>query len=147
MSRLNLAFLILVLPMSGGDDPPRDDAKLLQGSWKAVKAQVGDREIFNQPSDRYVWLFEKDQIRTIRNGDAAPQPMVFKIDPKADPKTIDLFKEGGKEPRYRGIYEIEGKTLKIRYSAKERPKSFKADQPRQQPFDVVFEFQREEAGQ
>jgi len=132
-------YLIAFSPSVNGSPSPEDGP--LQGSWKLVDGIVGDRSIM-QPGLVLTWVVAGERITTKSNGNPNPGSMIFKLGPGPKVKTIDFFQDGKDEPILRGIYEIEGPKLRLRYHQKNRPESFSSQQPKQSPFDVVMEFEK-----
>jgi RNA polymerase sigma factor (sigma-70 family) len=92
----------------------KDDKQLLQGEWAFVSGEARGRPI---PAE-----FLKDCCMTFK-GDKFRMQMVeskegtFRLDPAASPRTIDLNIDGGTGL---GIYALEGDTLKLCLSEKDK---------------------------
>lgn len=100
----------------------QDELKRFEATWRFVTIEIEGTTV---PPE----LFEEDRLllkgkqftSTVRgtttNG-------VFKIDPTATPKTIDLtFTDGpGKDNSQKGIYKFEGETQKICFAAPGNPR-------------------------
>jgi uncharacterized protein (TIGR03067 family) len=106
----------------------RDELKLFEATWKFVTIDAEGRpvppELFKD--DRLI-LKGKRFTSTVHGNTTEG---VFKIDPTASPKSIDItFTDGpGKDNSQKGIYELDGDTQKICWSApgKPRPTEFEA---------------------
>lgn len=137
-------FLLFLGLLAGcGTNPAAseaDDTRAWQGTWKLVscvsngESEKGDMQCVVD-GDHY----------TIRvNGKSGGDPYTFQLDPKQ--KHIDVFHhdtpEGTYGGRLKGIYEIQGDSLKVCYDLKGQryPQSFDAGRGSGQ---AVFQFQRE----
>jgi uncharacterized protein (TIGR03067 family) len=92
----------------------KDDKAKLKGTWKLVKGSAGGKDFDQKVIDQGVTLkFEGDKV--IASGGGKEEQMSFKVDATKKPKHIDFIplKEGETKKTTRGIYEIEGDTLKI----------------------------------
>ena len=117
-----------------------DDMKALQGTWTLVSAtengapQTGDMQ----------WVVDGDEYKTRYNGQLDNSPVKITLD--ASNKHIDAFHHdtpagtyGGK---FKGIYELNGNTLRICYdlTGSSYPSSFDAGPGSRR---VIYEFRRE----
>jgi uncharacterized protein (TIGR03067 family) len=98
------------------------ELKKFEGTWKFVSVEVEGDEV---PEERFAddrLVIKGRQFRSSAGGKT--NHGVFKIDPTAKPKTIDLtFTDGpGKDQTQKGIYELEGDTQKICFSLPGRPR-------------------------
>ncbi len=91
--------------------------KRFEATWKFVSIDAEGRSV---PEE----LFKDDTLtlkgkRFTSTVHGRPTGGVFKIDPTAVPKTIDItFTDGpGKDNSQKGIYELDGETQKICWSA------------------------------
>jgi uncharacterized protein (TIGR03067 family) len=117
-----------------------DDTRAWQGTWKLVSC-IANGE--SQMADMQ-WIVNGDHytIRLDRQSHLDPYP--FKLDPEQ--KHIDVnhhdTPEGTYGGRLKGIYEIQGDSLKVCYDLKGQryPKSFDAGRGSAQ---VLYQFQRE----
>jgi uncharacterized protein (TIGR03067 family) len=130
MRRQNLVILLAVL-IVGADDLP-DEAGTLQGTWAVVCADGLD-----VPKEAVKGLKVSIRGETLRlfvakrgNGKETVREVAkvtFKLDPSKKPKAIDMTRvdADGKGPTVRGIYELNGDTLKLHWSQTgPRPKEF-----------------------
>ena len=125
-----LAF-ILTSGQSLGQAVTKTDQEILQGIWKPIQQLP-----IAIPDIRYVRLeFKGDKLTWHSRLDeqVGKAETKFKIDQKANPKTIDFTPTdgGNKDQTYVGIYEVKGGVLRIAYRGPgaTRPKDFldKAD--------------------
>jgi uncharacterized protein (TIGR03067 family) len=152
MSKLALiAFLAIGVPVK---EERTDESKKvldsLQGDWQMVKLDIGDLPL--PPMDKGLprFVFQGNKITIVdqnRNEEAE-----FKIDVSKKPYTIDIraLNKGPKEEQLKGIFEITGDTLKIRFFVPElgkgkggggdRPTDFNSSAPNTPA--VAFVFQR-----
>ena len=102
------------------------ELKKFEATWRFVSIEVEGEPV---PEDRFAedrLVLKGRQFTSYVQGNTTHG--VFKIDPTADPKTIDLtFTDGpGKDKTQKGIYELEGDRQKICFSlpGKPRPTEF-----------------------
>jgi uncharacterized protein (TIGR03067 family) len=103
----------------------------LQGAWELVSVEEGGKQRpENEFKDgRYVFL--KDKILEM-TGQKLNFEIEYEIDPTSKPKRINEYfkvktKDGkSEEAMIRGIYELDGDTLVICTSGKERPAAFES---------------------
>lgn len=111
MRRMLLAVVVVGLLL--GADAAKDDKAKLQGKWQAVSSNRGGQDDPN--AARHSMTFDKDTV-VIKAGDRTIVKGTFKLDPAKSPKHIDIAIEEGsddvKGKTGRGIYELEGDTLK-----------------------------------
>jgi len=98
----------------------------LKGNWSVTAVEVPKGE--KGPSDnelKQLKVVFTDDKMSIKFGDEEDKPATYKLDPSKKPKEIDATRG---DKTLKGIYALEGDTLKICFSEKgERPKEFKAD--------------------
>jgi uncharacterized protein (TIGR03067 family) len=105
-----------------------DELKRFEATWKFVSTEFEGNSVPAEKfqDDRLV-LKGKQSTSTVQGNTVHG---VFKVDPAAMPKTIDItFTDGpGKGTSLKGIYELQGDTQKICWAApgKPRPKEFEA---------------------
>ena len=119
------------------DDPAKEakteaverDRIALQGGWRLVSVEEMGKE---RPESEYKdgrYVFLKDKILEM-TGEKLNFEIEYEIDPTSNPKRINEYfkvksKEGEKdETMIRGIYDLDGDTLIICTSGKERPAAF-----------------------
>jgi uncharacterized protein (TIGR03067 family) len=102
----------------------------LAGKWEVIGGRLqGD----GLPLERMQFVFKDGKLTWWKDNHVALRQS-YKIDPKKNPKTIDLFDcvfgDRFKDGTWEGIYRIDGNRLKIclpvDIGARERPKEFKA---------------------
>jgi uncharacterized protein (TIGR03067 family) len=119
--------------------PESGDTQALQDTWKLVSCVANG---VPQTADMQ-WIVSGNQYTVRLNGQSAAVPYVFKLDPKQ--KHIDVVHHdtpaGTYGGRFKGIYDVEGDTLKVCYDLKGQkyPTSFEAPRGSAQ---VLYEFQR-----
>jgi uncharacterized protein (TIGR03067 family) len=109
----------------------------LQGAWKVEIHDIRGRPASKQfLAQEHQWLFTKDGI-TMKDKDGVGRKGTFRIDPKKDPKSLDIALEPGLQPGPRAkapdkevvkcIYSLNGDTLKICYGLSgARPSAFES---------------------
>jgi uncharacterized protein (TIGR03067 family) len=125
-----IAGLFLGATLGLADDQPKDDHKALQGAW-----QVGSHLPKAEPPVEYEQLvFKGDKLifHTRLEDKRDVTETEFKLDPKSDPKEIDItpLEGGSKGQTYLGIYELKEGNLTIAYRGpgEKRPANFNAKQ-------------------
>jgi uncharacterized protein (TIGR03067 family) len=129
--------LSLVAVLIVGADEPKDETGKLQGTWAVVSADGIDApeeaikrlKVIIRRETIQIMVPEKDNENAFREKEKA----TFKLDPSKKPKAIDMTKDP-KGPIVRGIYELDGDTLKLVWRndgprpteilTKRRPKQF-----------------------
>jgi uncharacterized protein (TIGR03067 family) len=103
---------------------PKADAGALKGKWEIVSASFNGNV---SPMLKGRILKFGDGEFTTYDGDEKGRTIAFTLDPKADPKQIDLNRDGG-ETKALGIYAMDKDELKICYAepGAERPKDFES---------------------
>ena len=131
-------FLLLVglgLPKASGD--PKDDAftkelKAMAGTWRSVFAENNGNKTSEEMLKEIRWIRDADGKWAMQRDDKTVlEWTVRKIDGIKKPKTIDLEVTVGhhKGVVYRGIYELDGDTLRVclaQPESAERPSEFSA---------------------
>jgi uncharacterized protein (TIGR03067 family) len=135
MKRSILA-LLAVATLALAADGPRDEGKKpgpLEGTWKATSIEYNGEEVLGDSvKDLKVTLTAE---RFSVSGDAPEierfARFSYKIDPKANPATLDLTFAGGEDKgvALNGIFQLKGDELELCLSLtpKERPKEFKSE--------------------
>jgi uncharacterized protein (TIGR03067 family) len=117
-----------------------DDARKWQGTWRMV-ATTYDGE--PQTADME-WIVSGNQYTIRQNGVSHEDPYMFKLDPTD--KHIDVFHHETPLGTYggslKGIYEIDGDSLKVCYdlTGQQYPRSFDAPRGSRQ---VFYQFRHE----
>ena len=141
MRVLSLAVMAIGLPLAApaalaGDDKG-DDAKRLQGTWvidPATYKDEKDPEIVKQMKAVQI-IFDGDTL-TVRRPPGNEEKGGFALDPSKEPKQIDLSDNA------KGIYELDGDTLKLCWDADAkangRPAKFAADRAKDRVINLVL---------
>jgi len=128
-------LIVLAAALSGVVDRPvtkknvpRDEAKLLQGSWRVVSLESRGRQ-FPEVRIRqldYKLVIQGNTFTFMLRGRQTVTH--FKLDPTSKPKAIDLVgADGPQKGRVRlGVYQLDGDTLKIcqAFPGANRPTAF-----------------------
>jgi uncharacterized protein (TIGR03067 family) len=130
-----LRWLIAVLAVGllTAADLPRGDEKAeqqaLQGTWKAVMVERNGKPAAAMDVKQCQLIISEDQfaLRGLR-AEERKKPLKMRLDPSRRPRAIDLTPSNftAKDDIIRGIYERQGKALKIALGlpGKERPRDF-----------------------
>jgi uncharacterized protein (TIGR03067 family) len=116
-----------------------DDTRAWQGIWKLVSCVENGQSV----SGNVEWVVKGDRYTITVDGKPHTDPYKFKLDPKQ--KRIDVFHHDTPKGTYggqlKGIYDIQGDSLKVCYDLKGQrfPKSFDAGRGSGQ---VVYQFRR-----
>jgi len=109
-------------------DPAKEALDALQGEWKIVESvKKGTADEPKEFADRKVTI-KDDKLKVVRAGSKREEAFVLALDPKTDPKAIDVSETGEKEI-LKGIYKLDKDRLTICVSADPdgaRPKEFKS---------------------
>lgn len=126
------AILVWVSVLGMAADPPKaDDAakelKRLQGTWEMVGLEVNGEEVPAKKLAGTTLTIRGDKYIT-KVKDTARE-VTFKLDPKSEPKAIDMYFPDGVEAAKlsKGIYQVDGDTLKVcrhQMPGEDRPRSF-----------------------
>ena len=125
MSGLILSVFAVLLAAPAPPDVP--DEKLLQGEWRVVEADCDARDFAKRwtgvtasvRGNRIQWRFRQ-------NGTGES---TFVLDPRKDPKEIDIYHRGADDPGvpFKGIYAIEKDRLRLFWRlipGRPRPRTF-----------------------
>ena len=118
---LSLAIVLAALPAFADDKKPATDAAL-KGKWQVSAAKFNGAESDNLKGP--VLLFDEKEFSTY-DGDTKGRTIAFTLDPKAEPKRIDL-NAGVEGKKALGIYSVTKDELKICYGepGADRPAKF-----------------------
>jgi uncharacterized protein (TIGR03067 family) len=142
-----LALLLLGAGAVAAADPPAEKANKadranLQGTWTVKSAHGFTREKVKEEFQELKLTFEGDRI-VARWGDKSAEA-TYTLDATADPREVDVTVTRGPEDTqgrlFRGIYLLEGNTLRLawRKAGEERPKEFvREGQP--EVFEIFLE--------
>ncbi len=112
-----LVFSLVAFPVWSQDD----EAKKLQGNWTVVALEAGGKPVPEEQvkAVNLQLTFKENKLTTQSAGET--KEGTFKLDPTKKPKEIDVT-FGVKTSK--GIYQLEGDTLKLCLSEGERPTEF-----------------------
>jgi uncharacterized protein (TIGR03067 family) len=119
---------------------PAQETANWQGTWKMVSCIANGQ---TEPGD-VQWIVDGDHYTISVDGQNHVDPYNFTLDPSK--KQIDVFHHDTPKGTYggslKGIYELEGDSLKVCYdlTGQKYPKSFDASRSSRQ---VIYEFRRE----
>jgi uncharacterized protein (TIGR03067 family) len=106
------------------------DTKSLEGEWMVVSAEDEGLVASDDDLKGAKWVIKGTEI-TATNPDGTTDRITFKVDPGKKPKAIDLtFLDGSDKGKTEaGIYELEGRRLRVCYrllekAEKGRPSKF-----------------------
>lgn len=138
---MRLAVILLSLGIAAGASacgraagpiPPSDQDRL-QGLWH--HALVGDSPLANLP----VLRISGNQVQSLepgRNVKDTPRSFTFTLDPRQNPKTVDLQGGEGKEKTvYKGIYALEDDEVRVAFALQYRDKKWQRSTERPTCFD------------
>jgi uncharacterized protein (TIGR03067 family) len=123
-----------------------DDREKIQGIWQAISYEDSGRKAPPDVIKNMKWVITKDTITYTQFRDRNTV-LTYELDQTKKPKWIDIRVMGEEKDKghSRGIYELEGETLRVCFSegsrSKERPTAFESR--RDSPNDALFIFQRE----
>jgi uncharacterized protein (TIGR03067 family) len=119
-----IVFAAVILGAGAGDDPVQKELKKFQGTWKVVRMQVDGVKIPPEAFDKTTVVVEGDKF-SFRDKGKVYEEIEVVLDLAKKPREIDMhfvtgLKKGVTE---KGIYELDGDTLKICQSLnlKKRP--------------------------
>src|SRR6478752_8703887 len=112
MNRVVLcASILIVIPAFADEKTPTADAAL-RGKWEVTSARFNGSELTGLKGR--VLDFDDKEFTTY-DGEAKGRTLGFTLDPKADPKRIDLDR-GGDGGKALGIYSVSKDELKVCYA-------------------------------
>lgn len=121
------------------DPKTKKDMDRIQGTWKVSEVQIGDKG-FTGGEKWQLITFEGDRMTMTFDGKRAEKSSTFILDATELPRTIRVK---GDVMGFDGIYEFDGRHLRICYNQKKRPTKFDGQQVKEAPFNVLFELDRE----
>jgi uncharacterized protein (TIGR03067 family) len=120
----------------------KSDHERLQGTWAFVSEERGGKQVEPPEEAKGATLtFQGD--RAVFKQKGGGHEASFKLDPTRTPKEIDLtVEEGGKSAVHKGLYALEGDTLKmcLAHPPQPRPTAFASVAGERWP--AVFVFKR-----
>jgi RNA polymerase sigma factor (sigma-70 family) len=100
------------------DKEAASDKKAILGTWVAVSGEQNGQKIPKEKLEAIKLIFTEDKVA--REG-YEPKEGTYTIDQEKKPKEIDLFANANP---WKGIYELNGKTLKLVCKRNDRPTEF-----------------------
>lgn len=102
--------------------PPQNDQELIQTTWRVVVWQTENGQMDPETLKNYARLTFKDGKYHWSSGGGG----TYAIDPNKSPKTVDYVIAGAAGQLYKGIYELNGDTLRdcMAPPGRERPTDF-----------------------
>jgi uncharacterized protein (TIGR03067 family) len=143
MRRLGISLFACLLAGCGVSRAATDvdDTQAWQGTWKLVSYMAnGESQMVDMQ-----WIVNGDHYTIRLDRQSGVDPYAFKLDPQQ--KHIDVTHhdtpKGTYGGRLKGIYDIQGNSLKVCYDLKGQryPRSFDAGRGSAQ---VLYQFQREQ---
>jgi uncharacterized protein (TIGR03067 family) len=130
MSMIAACVLAGAMLAGGGADAVKKDKAALQGVWRVTASTSKGDKVPAEDIKELFLIFKGDAIH-IREGGKTQENFAFRIDPAKKVKEIDLtLKVGPQKGRVdRGIYEIDGDTLRICIQTNKdalRPREFRS---------------------
>jgi uncharacterized protein (TIGR03067 family) len=124
---LILAIALLNAVEARGDDKGKDDLDKLAGAWRCVSGVNNGKPLPEDVVKQLRLTLTKDRYKT-EKGKQVLFDGIYKIDAGRQPKHIDITAPEGEQAgkTSKGIYALEGDTLKMCYADKERPKEFES---------------------
>ena len=131
-----IAVASVALSGVAADEPKAGDrgaVEQLRGSWRPESVTESGRRLTGADLEAYkgMTLTIQEGKSTLKAADGAVlSTCELKVDAGRDPKTFDAKEvEGlGVGRTYKGVWEVEGDTLKWCFSTKDRPKGFESQE-------------------
>jgi uncharacterized protein (TIGR03067 family) len=124
---LLLGVALLVGTAHADDKDKKSDLDKLKGAWKATSGETGGQPLPNDFLDSVTFTIKGDKY-TFKVADMEDEEGTLKLDSTKKPAQMDvsITKGNDKGKKQFAIYQIEGDTLKLCFSApeQERPKDF-----------------------
>ncbi len=118
MSKSTLLAVVASLGLGGlsvAQEPGKNDAKGLMGSWTVVRVidEEGNREVIAEDDPRHFsFEFTADKLTTRLQ--SASFERSYKLDPATSPTQIDVVQHAkGKEVPFLGIYALQDDRLEV----------------------------------
>ena len=122
-----IALFGLALPLAAEHPKEPTDQERLQGEWVLMGLDVREKLVPAEKLAGTTLVIRKDKYTTVVK--KKEYPATFALDPKQDPKHIDMFlpDDSGTPQLSKGIYKIEGDKLIIcrgQAPGGDRPRNF-----------------------
>jgi uncharacterized protein (TIGR03067 family) len=124
MTKRLFAALLVLAGLAAGSVRADDPQKQMQGVWGATKAKIGQAHATPKQLEMIEIIVEENKLILDEVGKKYEVYFTFN---SANPNAIDFYKDSGKKDKiWEGIFEIEGKKLKLCWApaGQERPKKF-----------------------
>jgi uncharacterized protein (TIGR03067 family) len=97
---------------ASGQEKGKTDQDKIQGTWTFVSVEKGGVDTQDDFIKEAKLVFGADKVKILHQG--KEMEAGYKLDPSKKPGHFDLnVNEGGKEAVLKGVYKLEGDTLKI----------------------------------
>ena len=131
MRLANAVVLLSAVAFIAADEPKKDDAEALKGSWSAVSLKQGGKSAPDDLIKKFKASFDGKGYTNLVDGDVI-EVGGYTIDTSKTPKTIDFdIKKGqGEGKKQLGIFQIEGNKLTLVVAepgSPDRPKLIKPE--------------------
>jgi uncharacterized protein (TIGR03067 family) len=121
---------VLAVPVLLAADAPKSDKEAIAGSWRVVACELENKLLAEAVFKDLRYIMKADGTWKLEGGPGFPKAKggVFRLNPRATPKTIDFTPSDGpyKGRAFLGIYQLEGDELKacFAFPGKPRPKTY-----------------------
>ena len=109
----------------------QQERKKLEGTWRVVSQEANGKKYPAEFANRFTYVFKGNRIhfRGDNTTPGADLEFTYTLDPTRKPKHLDMKLVKSSDNKgigkvARGIYILEGETLKLCYGGKERPTEF-----------------------
>lgn len=125
----------LLVGADAKDDAVKAELKKFEGAWQLASLEMDGEKVPAETTKTFKLVFAGEKFM-LKSGDETIMEGVGKVDPTQKPRAVDITPSTGDEKgkTLKGIYELDGDTLKICLGSvgKDRPKEFVAKK------DAVF---------
>ena len=131
MRLANVVVLLSAAAFIAADEPKKDDAEAIKGSWSAVSLKQGGKSAPDDLIKKFKASFDGKGYTNLVDGDVI-EVGGYTIDTSKTPKTIDfdIRKGEGQGKKQLAIFQVEGDKLTLIVSepgSPDRPKSIKPE--------------------
>jgi uncharacterized protein (TIGR03067 family) len=122
-----LTFILFQAVQARGDDKSKDDTEKLAGVWTCVSGVNDGKALPENVVQELKLTLTKDRYKT-EKGKILLFDGIYKINASQQPKHIDITAPEGEQAgkTSKGIYVLEGETLKMCYADNDRPSKFES---------------------